>query len=206
MNYNDQILEDKVFNFVKQLMFNIGIVICIVFGGLLILIFGFKFGVYEVLSNSQAPIFVKGDLVVTKPEKEYKIGDIIKFDFHGKPVTHRLIAISKDGSIYYCHGDNVVSVNPDNGSTIVDWQEDSKYLQGLIDDGVSLNSGNSRDYQAVTKQQIKGKVILDLDGLGSVFGFVKNHIVLCVLIISGIWCVYTVAENELEYKKLRRLL
>ena len=206
MNYNDQILEDKVFNFVKQLMFNIGIVICIVFGGLLILIFGFKFGVYEVLSNSQAPIFVKGDLVVTKPEKEYKIGDIIKFDFNGKPVTHRLIAISQDGSIYYCHGDNVVSVNPDNGSTIVDWQEDSKYLQGLIDDGVSLNSGNSRDYQAVTKQQIKGKVILDLDGLGSVFGFVKNHIVLCVLIISGIWCVYTVAENELEYKKLRRLL
>ena len=204
MNYTDQILENRWFNFFKQLMFNLGVLICVVLCGLLVLIYGFKFGVYEVLSNSQAPIFVKGDLIVTKPESEYKVGDILKFTttMH---VTHRLIAIGKDGT-YYCHGDNVQSVNPDNGSKIVSWQEDSEYLQGLIDSDVALTINNARDYQAISKNQVQGKVVFQLDGVGAFFGFVKEHIVLCILLIVGIKYSCSVIEQELSYKKARRLM
>ena len=205
MNYNDQILENKLFNFLKQLMLNMGIVVCIVFGGLLILIFGFRFGVYEVLSNSQSPVFERGDMIITKPQKDYKIGDIIKFDMN-IPVTHRLIAISADGNTYYCHGDNVPSVNPANGAKLVDWQEDSEYLQGLIDSGVILNNGNVRNHQEISKSQIEGKVVLHIDNVGAVFGFIKDHLILCIAIVAGVWCVCGVVENELYYKRARRLL
>ena len=57
MHYNDQILENKPFNFFKQLMYNIALAICIMLVGVLILVYGFKFRLYEVLSDSQYPYF-----------------------------------------------------------------------------------------------------------------------------------------------------
>ena len=109
VKYNDQILENKGFNFFKQLMFNLGVLICIVLSGLLVLIYGFKFGVYEVLSDSQAPVFVKGDLVITKPQKDYEIGDIIKFDLAEIFTTvmetmFHLLILQKKLSIHIQHG------------------------------------------------------------------------------------------------------
>lgn len=209
MNYNDQILENKWFNFFKQLMFNLGVLICIVLSGLLVLMYGFKYGVYEVLSDSQAPVFVKGDLVITKPQKDYEIGDIIKFDL-ADPVTHRVIAISKDGNIYYCHGDNVPSVDPSKEAQYPypTWEEESAFLQGLIDRGVSLDNHNTLqgNYQAVTRNQVKGKVILHVDRVGGFLGFVKEHILLCVTLIVGVWCACNVLGNELYYKRARRLM
>lgn len=209
MKYNDQILENKGFNFFKQLMFNLGVLICIVLSGLLVLIYGFKFGVYEVLSDSQAPVFVKGDLVITKPQSEYEIGDIIKFDL-ADPVTHRVIAISEDGNIYYCHGDNVPSVDPSKEAKYPypTWEEESAFLQGLIDRGVSLDNHNTQqgNYQAVRKNQVKGKVVLHVDGVGEFLGFVKEHMLLCVTLVVGVWCVCNVLGNELYYKRARRLM
>ncbi len=46
MNYNDQILENKSFNFFKQLMYNLALSICIMLVGVLILVYGFKFALY----------------------------------------------------------------------------------------------------------------------------------------------------------------
>ena len=79
MNYNDQILENKTFNFFKQLMYNIALALCIMLVGVLIMVYGFKIRLYEVLSDSQYPVFKKGDMVVVVPQKEYKVGDIISY-------------------------------------------------------------------------------------------------------------------------------
>ena len=84
MNYSDEILENKSFNFFKQLMYNIVVAICIILAVCLILVYGFKFRPYEVLSNSQAPYFTVGDMVIVKGQDSYEVGDIIKFDHNGE--------------------------------------------------------------------------------------------------------------------------
>ena len=66
MNYSDQILENKAFNFFKQLTYNIALALCIMLVGVLVMVYGFGFKLYEVLSPSQAPYFTTGDMVIVK--------------------------------------------------------------------------------------------------------------------------------------------
>ena len=58
-----------------------------------------------VSSNSMMPVFQKGDLIIIKEEKEYKVGDIVTFkDSNGNLVTHRII--EKCENAFYTKGDN----------------------------------------------------------------------------------------------------
>ena len=58
-----------------------------------------------VSSNSMMPVFQKGDLIIIKEEKEYKVGDIVTFkDSSGNLVTHRII--EKCENVFYTKGDN----------------------------------------------------------------------------------------------------
>lgn len=105
-------LDNKEFKFFKQLMYNIALAICIMLLGVLAMTYVFKYELYEVLSDSQYPVFKSGDLVVVKAQKEYKIGDIINFQTERNVgVTHRLVGVVEEGSTtyYLCHGDNVQS-------------------------------------------------------------------------------------------------
>ena len=191
MNYSDEILENKAFNFFKQLMNNIVLAICIILVVCLVLVYGFKFRPYEVLSNSMAPEFVAGDMIVVKAQKEYVEGDILKFDNAGLPVTHRLLDIREvDGVTYYlCHGDSVSDLT----------QEDVKQMswEEVLDDGT---------IQRVRLESIEGKVVASLKNWGSYFNFVSEHKLLIIAIIVSIWCVSATAQNEIEMKKSRRLL
>ena len=212
MNYNDQILEKKDFNFFKQLMYNIAVSICIILAVTLLLVYGFKFRLYEVLSDSQYPEFKTGDMVVVKDASSYEVGDIIKFNQEGMPVTHRLIAIMKDeGQTYYiCHGDNVQSANPNpsNGSYTVPWQEDSQYIYSLINEGKTINQieNTAKNIQVMQKAHIEGKVVGHLNNYGTYFRFVKSHWLLLVTLVGAIWCVSTTLQNEIDIKKCRRLM
>lgn len=209
MNYRDDILENKTFNFFKQLMYNIALAVCIMLVGVLIMVYGFKIGLYEVLSNSQAPYFVTGDMVVVKPQDEYKVGDILKFD-NGAPVTHRLIGMkTQNGVTYYiCHGDNVKSANRENGLKIVSWEEDAEYVQSLINENKTITAiGNTlQDVQIIESHQIEGKVIGHIDNYGTYFKFIKSHYMLLIAIVAGIWCFSTTIQNEIDMKKCRRLM
>lgn len=212
MNYKDDILENKAFKFFKQLMYNIALAICIMLVGVLIMVYGFKFRLYEVLSDSQAPIFREHDLVVVKAQKEYRVGDIIKFDT-SIPVTHRLIAIypdayGKGNHAYICHGDAVPSANPDNGNNNVKWEEDAAYVQSMIDAGKDLTyiAENTNNEQIIKISQVEGKVIAHLDNYGVKIQFVKTHYMLFIALVAGIWCISGVVQNELDLKRCRRLL
>lgn len=202
MNYNDEILENKTFNFFKKLMYNIAVAICIVLLFTLILVFGFKFRLYNVLSNSQYPIFKKGDMVVVKPEENIKVGDIIKFDDSGIPITHRLIYIlNESGQTYYiCHGDAVQSIQGAENDT---WQANRAVLEGKSLSEIRALGGNL--IQVLKYEQIEGKVIGWLSNYGTYVDYIQKHTLVVVAALLGIWCVSATYQNEAEIKRMGRL-
>lgn len=209
MNYSDEILENKSFNFFKQLMYNIVVAICIMLAVCLILVYGFKFRPYEVLSNSQAPYFTVGDMVIVKGQDSYEVGDIIKFDHNGVPTTHRLIAIKEyQGTTYYiCHGDNVQNTD---GSYDHDYQWEIDRLADMTYEEI-LNGTDENDtklvinVQIVTEADIEGKVVASLNNWGSYFSFINAHKLLIIAIIVSVWCVSATIQNELDIRRTRRL-
>ena len=212
MNYNDQILENKPFNFFKQLMYNIALAICIMLIGVLIMVYGFKFRLYEVLSPSEEPYLPKGCMVVVKAQDEYKIGDIIKFDMTANkslPTSHRLIAIMQDnGTTYYiCHGDNVQNTDGTYSETS-DWEDDVAYVQGLIDQGLSISQikEEAKNIQTPELRHIEGKIIAHINNYGTYFQFIKDHYMLFIALVAAIWCISSTLQNEIDMRRCRRLM
>lgn len=212
MNYNDEILENKPFNFFKQLTYNIALAICIMLVGVLILVHGFKFGLYEVLTGSEEPYLPTGCMVVVKAQDEYKVGDLIKFDTSGKgslPTVHRLVAII-DGH-YICHGDNTQNVDGSYPESIEDsgWEDDAAFIQDLLENGATYETMISneliKNVQTVDLNEIEGKVVAHIDNYGTYFKFIQDHSMLIIALVAGIWCFSNVIQNEIDMKKCRRL-
>ena len=208
MNYSDQILENKAFNLFKQLMYNLAVAICIMLLGVLVLVYGFKFKLYNVESDSQAPFYVKGDMVVVKAQDSYEIGEILKFDHNGLPTTHRLIYIMQEnGKTYYIfHGD---AVNELDGSEVdYKWEDDSAYVKNLVEKEDYTISQLSKDatIQCHTFDKIEGKVVAWAKNYGAYFTFIKEHYMLFIALVAGIWCISSLVQNELEMKRSLRLL
>lgn len=213
MNYNDQILENKEYNFIKQLMYNLALSICVLLIGVLISVYGFGFKLFEVLSNSQAPYFYKGDMVIVKAKDEYEVGDIVQFKTESFNVAHRCIGKFEDSGVTYfvCHGDNVASANPNSENRTAKWEEDSAFVQNLLDqygtlENIPHNVDKPRDIQIVAEQNIVGEVVNHISNIGYIITFVKEHYLLFITLVAGIWCVSTVIQIESEIKKSRRLL
>lgn len=211
MNYSDQILENKAFNLFKQLMYNLAVSICIMLLGVLVLVYGFKFKLYNVESDSQAPYFYQWDMVVVKAQQKYEVGEILKFDHDGLPAAHRLIYISKpadDGKVYYVfHGD---AVNDLDGSEVdYKWEDDYEYVKNKVEvDGVKVYELDDKDVtiQCHTIEDIEGKVVGHVSNYGGYFTFIKEHYMLFIALVAGIWCISSVVQNELEMKRSLRLL
>lgn len=217
MSYNDQILENKAFNFFKQLMYNIALSICLILLATLLSVWIFKLGLYRVESDSEAPYFYRGDMVAVLPQDEYKVGDIITFREHGigggySLTTHRYIATLKtsDGNTYYiCHGDAVQSADPSQ-EELRKWQDEAAFIQGVIDDnpGITLATLDTkiRNCQYPTIRDIEGEVVFSLSNYGTYITFIKDHSMLFIVMIVGIWVVSSVIQNEIEMKRSWRLM
>lgn len=201
MNYNDQILENKTFKFVKQLIFNLALSVCIVLAVCLVFAYAFNYRAYNVLTGSMEPSIQIGDLVVVHKADEYKVGDVLKFDqteTSTLPTVHRIIAI-KDGT-YVCHGDNVQYIySLENQS-----QEEESQIASTKD-LATLRTEGSGIYQFVTIDQVEGKVVATLSNYGSYVTFISNHKVLFITIILGIWCFTYTISNEIEIKQAHRM-
>lgn len=214
MNYNDEILEQKAFNFFKQLMYNIALALCILLLGALIMVYGFKFQLYNVKSNSEAPYFYKGDMVVVKEQESYEVGDILTFNQGGALVSHRLLAIftekKSEITYYLCHGDANGSTDSSKKDEITPWEEDAAFVQNIINENPNITlaelTGKADDLQATTLGDIKGIVIAKISNYGTYLEFIQNHAGLFIALVAGIWCISSVVQNELEMKRARRLL
>ena len=211
MNYNDQILENKAFNLFKQLTYNLALSICILLVGVLVMVYGFGFKLFEVLSDSQAPYYVTGDMVIVKAQNKYEVGDILAFRQGESNVTHRLIATYEQGgtTYYVCHGDNVQSANPYSEDYIVAWESDSEYVTGLLKEHHTISNipktQRPINIQIVEEKNITGIVVNHIANLGTIITFIKEHYLLVIAIVTGIWSVSSVSQNEIDMKKARRL-
>lgn len=219
MNYNNEILENKEFNFFKQLMYNIALAICIMLVGVFVLVYGFNFRLYNVESGSEEPYIMVGDMVVVKEQAEYNVGDIIKYDKTTNntfPVTHRLIGIFTDNggtTFYICHGDNVDSADPNRVEHLAPWEEDAKYVADYFEQCDTIQDYENGKFEnkphnidVIYKDNIEGKVVGVVSNYGTYFNFIKQYPAILVAIVGGVWCITEVLKNEIEMKKTRRLL
>ncbi len=206
MNYSDQIHENKAFNFFKKLMYNIVLSVCIILAVGLVCVYGFGFKPYEVLTPSEQPYLMVGDMVIVKEQKEYKPGDIIQFKAGTTAtVVHRLLrVIEYNGQTYYvCHGDNVDNLDgtdytPNSGG----YQDDIEFLRPFTDEEV-YNGGFN--VQMPTENAVLGKVVAVAKNYGTYFNFISSHKLLFIAIVVGIWCISGAVQNELEMRRAGRL-
>lgn len=61
---------------------------------------------YAVRTDSMAPLFERGDLVVTKAVTQLAVGDAVTFEKYGALVTHRIIAPGREPGTWQTRGDN----------------------------------------------------------------------------------------------------
>ena len=174
-----------------------------------VMVLAFKFQPYTVLSDSQAPYFTQRDIIVVKQQKEYKTGDIVKFNNETKdgimPVTHRLIAIVKDDrgvEHFICHGDNVQNTDG-TYDHIADYKWEINRLKDKVYNWITANCINIQDVNA---SKVEGKVVAIFKNYGIYYNFITEYKVLMIAIVLGLWCFSYTMQNELEIKKSRRLL
>jgi signal peptidase len=114
-------------------------------------------GNYKVLvvqSGSMEPKIKTGSIVVVKPEKDFKIGDVITFGPYSKtkaPTTHRIYDVKVVGgeTVYITKGD----------------------------------ANNAPDTREIKKADIVGKVLFSVPYLGYAVDFAKKPIGFALLII-----------------------
>lgn len=206
MNYNDQILENKAFNIFKQFMFYIVLAIVIVMGGCLVMVYAFKYKPYQVLSNSMSPVYYKNDMVVTKAQNKYYIGDILKFTKSTMPTTHRIIDIKQNGNttIYICFGDaSTIPAFQLEGLDVAQSYDNWKTFVQTTDLSI-LESGYGGALQFVESQYAEGKVVAVFKRWGGYYEFINNHKILLIGMVVGIWCVIETIQGEMEIKRGRR--
>ena len=206
MNYNDEILENKPFNIFKQVLFDIVLAICIMLAIALVLVYGFKFKPYEVLSDSMYPVFKTGDMVVVKAQDNYQIGDIVTYRLGTTTLaTHRIIAIKEsNGTTYYItHGDNVESPNIENGSTPVDWDLDAEFLEDKTYEDILTN--NYPNIDILEFSDIEGRVVTSIANYGTYVNFIAEHKLLFIAMIIAVWCICATVQNEIDMKRTRRI-
>ena len=213
MNYSDSILENKAFNLFKQGLYYIVLSAVIILAGCLVLVYGFHFSPYNVLSDSMYPIYKKGDLVVVQPKDSYVVGDILKFDQNGTPTTHRCIAIFNYNSInyYICHGDNVQNLDGTYQGT--EWKDDVEWINENVDfstvtptDIKSIDGKEVNNIQVVPESKVEGIVVTSFSNWGTYASFIQEHKFLVIAIVVSIWCVVETLQNELDMKRSLRLL
>jgi len=124
--------------------------------------------VLSVLSGSMDPAIHTGSIVVVKPVSTYKIGDIITFG----PNTKTQIPTTH--RIY-----------------------DMKVIEGKLQYITKGDANNAPDQKVVLKEEILGKVLLDIPYLGFAVDFTKKPI--GFILIIGVPAVAIIAD---EIKKI----
>ena len=158
----------------------IGITAFIVIIGLFLLITLFPIqGNYQikvVLSGSMEPGIHTGSVVVIKPEKQYKIGDVVTFGKDTRkniPTTHRIVS--------------------------------SRAVEGVLLFTTKGDANNSPDTTEIRMSDIHGKVVFDVPYMGYVINFVKKPIgMFIVIILPAIFIIYDeVMKIIREIKRMR---
>ena len=83
---------------------------------------------FAVVSDSMVPVMHRGDLVVTAPRGELRIGDAVTFSKYRTLVTHRIVAAGKQPGTFETRGD----ANPGNDPWTITAEDVVGKVQGVI--------------------------------------------------------------------------
>jgi len=171
MKYTSDIKEIKEFGFARSVIYNfvLSVFITLVLAVITIYAFGIRLDI--VLSDSMSPVFYEHDIVIVKPCDDYKVGDIIEFQYSkvSEPVSHRII--EKIGT----------------GKT-------AKFI--TKGDAVGVE-----DAAEIAYTQINGKVISVIEDGEHIYNFMKSNYFLLIDIILGVWVLTSTLSNEREMRK-----
>lgn len=125
--FREKLLKVKEYGWAKQLVYNLALALFLALIICIVLIKSMSLRLDEVLSDSMYPKFSDQDIVIVKPQKEYKVGDIIEFKEGSKNVAHELIAIDETTGKYIAkgvfHGASTQEVDKENinGKVVAIW-------------------------------------------------------------------------------------
>lgn len=83
---------------------------------------------YPVASDSMAPTFVRGDLVVTHPVSTLRVGEAVTFRKYGHLVTHRIVAQGRTPGTFETRGD----ANPGNDPWTIGAADVTGHVRGVV--------------------------------------------------------------------------
>lgn len=79
--------------------------------------FGFSSSV--VLTGSMSPALEPNDIIVSRKQSSYAVGDIITFDAGGSSVTHRIVSVGEDGMRTKGDANNTEDAQPIKQSRVI---------------------------------------------------------------------------------------
>lgn len=79
--------------------------------------FGFSSAV--VLTGSMSPALEPNDIIVSRKQSSYAVGDIITFDAGGSSVTHRIVSVGEDGMRTKGDANNTEDAQPIKQSRVI---------------------------------------------------------------------------------------
>ena len=127
MNYNSEHKHVKEWELTKKIAYNFVLAMFVTLVILVLSIKIFNLRLDEVLSDSMYPVFSQKDIVVIKPQDEYKKGDIIEYKKGNILITHRIQSYDPETGIYITKGefynapDEPVKKDQINGKVIAIW-------------------------------------------------------------------------------------
>ena len=103
--YVEAEIKEKKFGLSDAIITVIFLVVLSVVGGV------FNYKLISIASNSMNPVIYRGDSVLIEKydgNKEYKVDDIISFEYCGRTTVHRIVSIEEIDGVKYYHtkGDN----------------------------------------------------------------------------------------------------
>lgn len=139
----------------------------VVYGLLLILLLNYVIGIYQIHDNDMFPSLRDGDLVITYKLGGYYTGDVVVYKYDNKVHYGRICAVASDE--IYITEDNYYTVNgnipyesifyPTNPGSLTypyNVKEDEVFILG----DMRQQAQDSREFGAIHKKNIKGKVVL----------------------------------------------
>jgi len=131
--------------------------------------------IFVVLSGSMEPAIKTGSVIVVKPTKDYKIGDIITFGKNTRtetPITHRIVEIIDDN--------------------------------GRVKYATKGDANNAADNSQVASNRVIGKVYFKAPYLGYAIDSAKKpYGFLFIIIVPALIIIY--GEGEKIWKEAKRI-
>lgn len=59
----------------------------------------FGYSIFNVATGSMEPTISENDIILTKKQKNYKVGDIVTYEKNGSYITHRIVEINNSGIV-----------------------------------------------------------------------------------------------------------